>query len=59
MNRNDDCCRDLKYLRELLQLRIRVLVGDGKITPPPHTRVRLEVLRSVVEELNVLLEKRM
>ena len=54
----ESCCRDLKYLRELIQLRMRVLIGDEHAKPPPHTMVRLEVLRSVLLELDTLAERR-
>ena len=57
----ESCCRDLKYLRELIQLRMRVLIGDreeSRTDLPPHTMVRLEVLRSVLQELDTLAERR-
>ena len=57
----ESCCRDLKYLRELIQLRMRVLIGDREERRndlPPHTMVRLEVLRSVLQELDTLAERR-
>ena len=46
------CCEDLDLLRDLLQLRIRVLVNgvDVKIMNP-CTRARLETLRSVLKEV--------
>ena len=56
-DKRDPCCKDMEYLRELLQMRIRILVGDGG-TLPAYTRIRLEVLRSVLSEMDGLEERR-
>jgi hypothetical protein len=53
----DPCCKDLEYLRDMLQMRIRILVGDG-VTVHSNTRIRLEVLRSILSELDTLEERR-
>ena len=53
----DPCCKDLEHLRDLLQMRIRILVGDGAVVHS-NTRIRLEVLRSVLSELDNLEERR-
>ena len=47
------CCEDLDLLRDLLQLRIRVLTHDiDASTMNAITRARLETLRSVLKEVD-------